>query len=98
MRGVVSGGGRLSSSILIELLLTGPLLDYKPVRPFGHARLEAVIIRGNHHHHLHRNKGRGHSSLRSAHHPRDPAPPPQNWLGRLSPREWRGRLHGVRAT
>lgn len=49
--------GRLYFFILIQLLLTGPLLDYKPMRPFGHARLEAVIIRGNHHRHLHRNKG-----------------------------------------
>lgn len=50
------GGGRLYFSILIQLLLTGPLLDCGPIRHIGHARLEAVIIRGNHHH-LHRNKG-----------------------------------------
>lgn len=34
-----------------------PLLDSGPVRPFSHARLEAVIIRGNHHFHLHGKKG-----------------------------------------
>ena len=66
--------GRLYFSILIQLLLTGPLLDYKPVRPFRHARLEAVIIRRNHYHHLHRNKGESPQQTEPAHHPRDPAP------------------------
>lgn len=80
--------GRLYFSILIQLLLTGPLLDYKPVRPFRHARLEAVIIRRNHHHHLHRNKGESPQQTEPGHHPRDPALGwPQNWLGSLGPRE-----------
>lgn len=37
---------------MIQLLLKGPLLDCGPARPFGHARLEAVIIRRKHGHDL----------------------------------------------
>ena len=80
--------GRLYFFILIQLLLTGRLLDYKPVRPFRHARLEAVIIRRNHHHHLHRNKGESPQQTEPAHHPRDPAPGMATELqGGLGPRE-----------
>lgn len=58
MREVRRGGGegKLYFSILIQLLLTGPLLDCGPRRPFRHARLEVVISRRSHHH-LYGNKG-----------------------------------------
>lgn len=54
------GEGGCGFSILIQLLFTGPLLDYRLMRHRGHARLEAAIITENHSlYHLLRDPGRG---------------------------------------
>lgn len=93
------GKGRLYFSILIQLLLTRPLLDCGPMRPFGHARLEAVIIRGKHHPHPHRNKEERPQQPKACPSSQGPHPTAREQAGEAGSQgegRWGDRLHGVR--
>lgn len=73
-------GGRIYFSILIQLLLTGPLLDCGPISLSVMLDWRLSLSEGT------TNtstgiKGRSHSSLRPDNHPKDSAPQSQNCLG-----------------